>query len=53
MITKFITKHNLTMYKLSKLLDVPQTTIQRWAKEGPQHPVLMSMALKQLERQIT
>jgi hypothetical protein len=38
MITNFITKHNITMYRLSKLLDVPQTTIQRWCKDGPQHP---------------
>jgi len=52
MITKFITKHNLTMYRLSQLLDVPQTTIQRWCKTGPQHPVIMEMALTELERRL-
>jgi hypothetical protein len=50
MITKFITKHNLTMYRLSQLLDVPQTTIQRWCKDGPQHPEIMRRALRDLER---
>lgn len=51
-ITDFITKHNISLYKLSQLLDVPQTTIQRWCKTGPQHPVIMEMALKELGKRV-
>jgi hypothetical protein len=53
MITDFITKHNLTMYKLSKLLDIPETTVRRWTKKGPQHPEIMRRALADLERELT
>ena len=53
MITEFITKHGITMYRLSKLLDIPETTVRRWAKSGPQHPEIMRRALADMERELT
>jgi len=53
MINEFITKHSITMYRLSKLLDIPETTVRRWAKSGPQHPEIMRRALADMERELT
>jgi len=52
MITKFITKHNITLYRLSKLTGVHLNTLCRWRDKGPQHPKVMEMALKQLAREM-
>jgi transcriptional regulator with XRE-family HTH domain len=52
MIDKFLTKHNITQYRLAKLLNVTQTTIARWRENGPANPTIMELALKELERRL-
>jgi len=52
MITKFITKHGITIYRLSKLTGVSQQTLKRWRDDGPPNPVFTQMALAELERRI-
>jgi len=52
MITKFITKHNISLYKLSQLTGVHLNTLCRWRDQGPQHPELMEMALLELGKRI-
>jgi len=52
MINKFITKHNITLYRLSKLTGVHLNTLCRWRDQGPQHPELMEMALLELGKRI-
>jgi hypothetical protein len=53
MITKFITKHNISLYKLSQLTGVHLNTLCRWRDNGPQHPELMEMALNELSRRMS
>jgi hypothetical protein len=52
MITKFITKHEISLYRLSQLTGVHLNTLCRWRDKGPQHPDLMEMALAELERRL-
>jgi len=52
MITEFITKHNISLYRLAQLTGVHVNTLRRWRDNGPQHPELMTMALKELARKI-
>jgi hypothetical protein len=52
MITKFITKHNITIYRLSKLTGVSQQTLHLWVKKGPPNPVFTAMALAELGRKL-
>jgi hypothetical protein len=40
------------MYRLAKLLDIPETTVRRWAKTGPQHPEIMRRALADLLKEM-
>ena len=52
MINAFLTKHNLTQYRLAKLLNVTQTTVARWREQGPANPTILEMALCELERRL-
>jgi hypothetical protein len=52
MITDFITKHNITIYRLSKLTGVSQQTLHLWVKKGPPNPVFTAMALAELGRKL-
>ncbi len=52
MINEFLARHKITLYRLAKLLDIPPTTMKRWAKEGPQHPELTRRALRDLAKEM-
>lgn len=52
MINDFLTKHNITQYRLAKLLNVTQTTIARWREKGPANPTILEMALAELGRRL-
>jgi hypothetical protein len=52
MINKFITKHNISLYRLSQLTGVHLNTLCGWRDNGPLHPQLLEMALVELERRL-
>jgi len=49
----FLNRTGQSEYRLSKLLEVPRSTLNGWRKNGPRYRKLTELALETLEREHT